>query len=70
MSSYSLEDYSNIIFNGFDYKLQLEVTDIIKKMAIDLGINTNGNYQADTRTKRPAEQTNRTGIRGKTKEAR
>lgn len=68
MSSYSLEDYSNILFNGFDYKLQVEVTDIIKKMAIDLGINTSGNYQTDSRTKRPSDQPNRVGIRVKGKE--
>jgi hypothetical protein len=73
MTSYSLEDYSNIIFNGFDYKLQLEVTDIIKKMAIDLGINTSVNYQVDSssrdsRSRKPGDQPNRVGIRGKGKE--
>jgi hypothetical protein len=68
MTSYSLEDYSNITFNGFDYKLQLEVIDIIKKMSIDLGINTSVNYQADTRAKRQGDQSNRLGIRGKAKE--
>jgi len=39
MTNYSLEDYTNIIFSGYEYKLPENILTIIKKLTIDLGIN-------------------------------
>ena len=67
MTSYTLEDYSTIKFNGFEYKMEQEIINIISKMVTDLGINTSVQYQPDiaTKNRKFGESPNKSGMRSK-----
>jgi hypothetical protein len=43
---YTLQDYSDIIFTGYDYKLPENITTIIKNLVTDLGVTTSSENQS------------------------
>ena len=67
MTSYTLDDYSTIKFNGFEYKMEKEIVNIISKLVTDLGINTSVQYQPDSASKNRkfGESQNKLGMRSK-----
>lgn len=55
---YNLNDYNNILFDDFNYKLPDEVYEIIKNLSLKLGVSTNKERVADYQKPRSRKPTN------------